>query len=181
MGLSLSLLLSAWNEILRQKFFGLTDAIQTVIVRAPSFDGYDRDMAVRRTFTFHNEDSKILKNSNGTDEMVIERSMSFKKEESREADLKYHSSGSISSMGEKPQIQKPKLLLPEPAMIFFSPKPTSELDVAATKLQKVYKSYRIRRNLADCAVVVEELWYVSLFISISCCIVLFWCSKPLCF
>lgn len=31
---------------------------------------------------------------------------------------------------------------------------------AAIKLQKVYKSFRTRRKLADCAVLIEQSWYV---------------------
>lgn len=156
MGLSLSLLLSAWNGTLRYMFSGLKDTIETVIARSPSFK---------------KEDSEIV--NKGLDKLVIERSMSFQNWESMEVNLEpsdssknavpdSEKSDSISSIGkncEKMKIKKPTILLPKP-VILFSPKPVCQLDAAATKLQKVYKSYRTRRNLADCAVVVEELWYV---------------------
>ncbi|KAG2671438.1 hypothetical protein I3760_14G136300 [Carya illinoinensis] len=37
--------------------------------------------------------------------------------------------------------------------------PTNHENVAAVKLQKVYKSFRTRRKLADCAVLVEQSWW----------------------
>ncbi|CAB4296642.1 unnamed protein product [Prunus armeniaca] len=55
----------------------------------------------------------------------------------------------------------PTVSLPEPTPL-FSPRPVSELEAAATEIQRVYKGYRTRRNLADCAVVVEELWEKAL-------------------
>jgi hypothetical protein len=42
---------------------------------------------------------------------------------------------------------------------YFSPRPRAELDEAATRVQRVFKGHRTRRSLADCAIVVEELWW----------------------
>nr|KYP56900.1 hypothetical protein KK1_003151 [Cajanus cajan] len=54
------------------------------------------------------------------------------------------------------------------------PEPGTERDEAALKLQKVYKCFRTRRQLADCAVLADQRWWKALdFAELKCSSILF--------
>ncbi|KAJ4822920.1 IQ domain-containing protein iqm2 [Turnera subulata] len=161
MGISFSCPFAEQNDV--------ETGLESVIVKSISF-GDDVVKTPVRSVSFGSGDlePKISK-SLGSGKMILERSVSFKGRDveemmsvkapsldkeiytcdppanvhREEMDNQYFSSDNTSGPIEKLQIFDPS-----------NPK-----HQAAIKLQKVYKSFRTRRKLADCAVLVEQSWW----------------------
>ncbi|GFZ20793.1 calmodulin-binding family protein [Actinidia rufa] len=143
MGISFSCPFAAEND--------LENSFDSVIVKSINF-GNDEAKTLVRSISFKNKPT-ILE-SKGSGKMMIGGSVSLKITEtdtnvSVEAPSPKEIGRFSKEMDNKkcPRSEKPILDLSNPK------------HEAALKLQKVYKSFRTRRKLADCAVLIEQSWW----------------------
>ncbi|KAL2557148.1 calmodulin-binding family protein [Forsythia ovata] len=114
-------------------YIDFENGFQSVIIKSISFGEDDQKRPVRSiSYKEHDLEPTMLMPL-GLGKMMVEESISFK---TREAEMMKR--------------------IPQMPILDVSQSPKHE---AAIKLQKVYKSFRTRRKLADCAVLIEQSWW----------------------
>lgn len=127
-------------------------ALDSVTVKSISFGDDDECKTPKRSVNFNDatHEPTILK-SMGSGQMVVEKSVSFK-------GMQLERMISLNrSLFKEDYTKDNGFEIPKDFSVLDPRNPKHE---AAIKLQKVYKSFRTRRKLADCAVLVEQSWLV---------------------
>lgn len=153
MGTSFSCSLSNFND--------LDSQIESYLVRTISFGGEGVKKA-KRPRSSDDSGPSMLKPS-GSGKMILEGSVSFNGSEfetKKPLLSPVFQNGSTDVVRSYNQGRKElSLKSPSPGTSSTpSPTPCDQRNQAAVKVQKTYKSFRIRRQLADCAVLVEQRW-----------------------
>lgn len=150
------------------KYIDAENGLESITVKSISF-GDDVVKTPVRSVSFNSRDLEpMIMKSVGSGKMTLETSVSFKgrdleKMVSMEAaavplEEKLHVVAD-SPKSKEMENQSPRSESHDHDGIKTTIDPTNPKHMAAMKLQKVYKSFRTRRKLADCAVLVEQSWY----------------------
>ncbi|CBI16512.3 unnamed protein product, partial [Vitis vinifera] len=136
MGISFSCPFSESND--------LETGLESVVVKSISF-GDNEVKTAKRSVSFNGRNSEpTIMRSLGSGKMILEGSVSFERGELE-----------TKVLIKAPSLDKEKKMIPR-SPLSDSSHPKHE---AALKLQKVYKSFRTRRKLADCAVLIVQNWW----------------------
>lgn len=144
-------------------FDDLDSELESYLVRSISKGGGEGTKSVG---SLNGGNSKTIEfKSFGSGKLILQGSLSFRGRD-LEAKVSLHAPGSDHTMLSR-ENNAPTTCLPESGYARHE---------AALKLQKTYKSFRTRRQLADCAVIAEQRWFDHLLIAITilrelCC---FW-------
>ncbi|XP_038721852.1 IQ domain-containing protein IQM6-like [Tripterygium wilfordii] len=146
----------------------LDSRFEAVLVRSISFDDGDMSTALR-SISFNGRDSEHSMKSYGSGKTIFEGSLSFK---GRELETVFSFKTPTADAENNMFLRSPTVKnvdngdqLPSFDNLSKNKLHSSKLEPgnrryqAALKLQKVYKSFRTRRKLADCAVLVEQRWW----------------------
>ncbi|KAJ0249348.1 IQ domain-containing protein IQM2 [Hirschfeldia incana] len=127
-------------------------ALDSVTVKSITLGDDDECKTPKRSVNFNDKtlEPTILKGSGG--KMVVEKSVSFKGMQ-----LERMISLNRSALKEDYAKENNGFELEDNVISVLDP--SNPKHEAAIKLQKVYKSFRTRRKLADCAVLVEQSWW----------------------
>ncbi|XP_068337327.1 IQ domain-containing protein IQM2-like [Pyrus communis] len=145
----------------------LESGLDSIIVKSICF-GDNEDKTPARSVSFNGGDAEpTIMKSLGSGRMTLETSVSFKGRDLEKMMLlkvpsleKSMTVASVSPLSKEMNVPSPRsdspLVMIRPLQLLD---PASPKHMAAIKLQKVYKSFRTRRKLADCAVLVEQSWW----------------------
>ncbi|KAJ4898045.1 calmodulin-binding family protein [Raphanus sativus] len=128
-------------------------ALDSVTVKSISLGDDDECKTPKRSVNFNDKtlEPTILKSMGSGGKMVVEKSVSFK-------GMQLERMISLNRSVLKEDFTKENgFELEDNAISVLDP--SNPKHEAAIKLQKVYKSFRTRRKLADCAVLVEQSWW----------------------
>ncbi|XP_019186369.1 PREDICTED: IQ domain-containing protein IQM6-like [Ipomoea nil] len=136
----------------------LDNRVESYLVRTISF-GSDGVKATVQSINLSDGDpeSSMLK-SLGSGKVILEGSLSFKGSELETKISLVSPVFQNKEMVKSDAITCEKLPTPDSPK-FLPPNTSNQRNLAALKLQKTYKSFRTRRQLADCAVLVEQRWW----------------------
>lgn len=137
-------------------FDDLDRGLQAVLVRSISFNGRDSEPTIMRTFS---SGKMIFEGSLSLKGRELETTISIKAPSDKENKVLVRSVSFKSRVLEDPLKRSD-----DSSDKARSMDSGNHRNQAALKLQKVYKSFRTRRQLADCAVLVEQRWFVHYYL-----------------